>query len=229
MEIVPTQAGPAASGARAADAARAGARASESAAAGATAAADFQTFLTLLTSQLRNQDPLKPLESTEFVAQLASFSAVEQQIRGNDRLDRIIEALSGGPAAGLAQWIGREVRAPVAANFQGMPVDVEVEPDSQADKAFLVVRNAFDQVVARQPVDPALANARWDGTGVGGEPQPHGAYGFALESYRGEELLSTTPGLVFAPVTEVRLVDGRAELVLESGERTPVEAVTAVR
>jgi flagellar basal-body rod modification protein FlgD len=229
MGIVPTQSGPAASGARAAGAAPAGARASETAAAGATAAADFQTFLTLLTSQLRNQDPLKPLESTEFVAQLASFSAVEQQIRGNDRLDRIIEALSGGPAAGLAQWIGREVRAPVAANFQGMPVDVEVEPDSQADKAFLVVRNAFDQVVARQPVDPALANARWDGTGVGGEPQPHGAYGFALESYRGEELLSTTPGLVFAPVTEVRLVDGRAELVLESGERTPVEAVTAVR
>ncbi len=219
MEIAPTQSGPAAGRAPGAD----------PASPGATAAADFQTFLTLLTSQLRNQDPLKPLQSTEFVAQLASFSAVEQQIRGNDRLDRIIEALSGGPAAGLAQWIGREVRAPVAANYQGMPVEVEVEPDPQAEKALLVVRNAFDQVVARQPVDPALATARWDGTGVGGEPQPHGAYSFTLESYRGEELLGSTPGRVFAAVTEVRLSDGRAELVLEGGERTPVDAVTAVR
>jgi flagellar basal-body rod modification protein FlgD len=219
MEIVPTQSISAA----------AGARASEAASSGATAAADFQTFLTLLTSQLRNQDPLKPLQSTEFVAQLASFSAVEQQIRGNDRLDRIIEALSGGPAAGLAQWIGREVRAPVAANFQGMPVEVEVEPDPQADRALLVVRNAFDQVVARQPVDPTRASARWDGAGVGGEPQPHGAYSFTLESYRGEEPIGSTPGRVFAAVTEVRLADGRAELVLEGGERTRVDAVTAVR
>ncbi len=47
---------------------------------------DFETFLKLLTTQMRNQDPLKPMDSTEFVAQLASFSAVEQQIRANDRL-----------------------------------------------------------------------------------------------------------------------------------------------
>jgi flagellar basal-body rod modification protein FlgD len=223
MDIVPTQAGAVSGGPRASE------RAAEAASPGATAAADFQTFLTLLTSQLRNQDPLKPMESTEFVAQLASFSAVEQQIRGNDRLDRIIEALTGGSAAGLAEWIGREVRAPVAANYQGMPVEVEIDADPQAETALLVVRNAFDQVVARQPVDPQLASVRWEGTGTGGEPQPHGAYSFALESYRGEELLASEPGRVFAPVAEVRLADGGAELVLEGGERTPIDAVTAVR
>ena len=58
----------------------------------AAAAADFETFLSLLTTQLRNQDPLKPLDSTEFVAQLASFSAVEQQINTNAKLDAITNA-----------------------------------------------------------------------------------------------------------------------------------------
>ena len=58
------------------------------------AAADYESFLTLLTAQLKNQDPLKPLESTEFVAQLASFSAVEQQVRTNDSLTAIQELLA---------------------------------------------------------------------------------------------------------------------------------------
>ncbi len=58
------------------------------------AGTDFQTFLTLLTTQLRNQDPLKPMDSTQFVAQLASFSAVEQQVRTNEKLAEIINLLS---------------------------------------------------------------------------------------------------------------------------------------
>ena len=103
---------------------------------------------------MKNQDPLKPMESTEFVAQLATFSGVEQQVRANDRLDAIIEVLGGG-AAGLAEWIGREVRAPGKAAFEGEPVEVGFAPVEGADKAWLVVRNDFDQVVARLPVDPA--------------------------------------------------------------------------
>ncbi len=46
-------------------------------------AGDFNTFLRLLTAQMENQDPLEPTNNTEFVAQLASFSAVEQQVEGN--------------------------------------------------------------------------------------------------------------------------------------------------
>jgi flagellar basal-body rod modification protein FlgD len=197
--------------------------------AAATAASDFQTFLTLLTAQMRNQDPLKPMESTEFVAQLASFSAVEQQIRTNDRLDAIAEVLGGGGHAGLAQWIGREVRAPVAAHFQGAPVEVEVEPTADADRAMLVVRNAFDQIVARRSVEPGQSRVAWDGQNAVGEAQPHGTYRFELESYRGDTLLGSSPGLVFAAVTEVRLEGGAARLIVAGGDAVAVEDVTAVR
>ncbi|CAN5723276.1 flagellar hook capping FlgD N-terminal domain-containing protein [soil metagenome] len=197
--------------------------------AAAAPASDFQTFLMLLTAQMRNQDPLKPVESTEFVAQLAGFSAVEQQIASNERLDRIFESLSGGAQGGLAQWIGREVRAPVEASFRGRPIEVEVTPEAGADRAVLVVRNAFDQEVARLAVDPEKGSHVWNGENALGEMQAEGAYRFSLESYRGETLLAAEPGRVFAAVAEVRLEDGAPVLVLEGGGKIAADEVTAVR
>ena len=178
---------------------------------------------------MRNQDPLKPMESTEFVAQLATFSGVEQQVRSNDRLDAILEVLGGGGAAGLAQWIGREVRAPGKAAFDGEPVEVGTTPVEGATKAFLVVRNDFDQVVARLPVDPTAESVEWAGTDDMGTPLAHGRYSFAIESFDGETLLGTQAGQVFATVKEVRIADGQQMLVLEDGSRVGLDQVTAVR
>ena len=55
---------------------------------------DYDMFLRLMTAQLKNQDPLQPLDGTEFVAQLAQFSGVEQQIKTNERLDFLLGALT---------------------------------------------------------------------------------------------------------------------------------------
>jgi len=221
MEINPTTA--------AATAAAAAPRSTDQAESAGALAADFQTFLTLLTSQMRNQDPLKPMESTEFVAQLATFSGVEQQVRSNDRLDAILEVLGGGGAAGLAQWIGREVRAPGKAAFDGAPVEVGTTPVEGATKAFLLVRNDFDQVVARLPVDPAAESVEWTGTDDMGTPLAHGRYSFAVESFDGETPLGTQAGTVFAAVKEVRIADGQQMLVLEEGTRVGLDQVSAVR
>jgi flagellar basal-body rod modification protein FlgD len=218
MEITPTSAATAS----------AAARTSENEASAGALAADFQTFLTLLTTQMRNQDPLKPMESTEFVAQLAAFSGVEQQVRANDRLDAMLELLGGG-GAGLAEWIGREVRAPGKAAFAGEPVEIGTTPVEGADKAWLVVRNDFDQVVARLPVDPASETVEWDGTDNMGTELPHGRYGVAIESWDGETLLDTQAGTVFAAVKEVRIADGQQVLVLDDGSRVTIDQVTAVR
>jgi flagellar basal-body rod modification protein FlgD len=53
---------------------------------------DYDAFLRLLIAQLKNQDPTKPMDSTEFVAQLATFSQVEQSIAANDKLDSLLTA-----------------------------------------------------------------------------------------------------------------------------------------
>ncbi|WOI52953.1 flagellar hook assembly protein FlgD [Parvularcula sp. LCG005] len=56
---------------------------------------EFTQFLTLLTTQVENQDPLTPLDSTTFVQQLATFSSLEQQVQTNRTLDAILAAVRG--------------------------------------------------------------------------------------------------------------------------------------
>lgn len=191
--------------------------------------ADFQTFLKLLTTQMQNQDPLKPLDSTEFVAQLASFSAVEQQVQSNDKLDGILDALGGSSAGGLAAWIGREVRATSAAEFNGKPIEVSTTPVEGADKATLLVTNAFGTVVAERSVDPKAAEVTWDGTTDDGTTAASGSYTFKVNSYSGTNLLKTTDGSVYSKVAEVAIEDGVATLVTEGGTKVPLANVTGVR
>ncbi|MEM9421428.1 MAG: flagellar hook capping FlgD N-terminal domain-containing protein, partial [Pseudomonadota bacterium] len=89
----------------------------ETAAGNATATAksqltsDFNTFLQLLTAQVNNQDPLEPLDSTQFVEQLATFSALEQQINTNSQLDTITGLLQGALGAQGASLIGKTATA----------------------------------------------------------------------------------------------------------------------
>ncbi|MGQ2906930.1 MAG: flagellar hook assembly protein FlgD [Aliihoeflea sp.] len=70
------------------------------------ASVDYESFLKLLVAQMKNQDPTAPMESTEYVAQLATFSQVEQQVQMNKKLDDILQASALSQASGL---IGREV------------------------------------------------------------------------------------------------------------------------
>ena len=62
---------------------------------------DYDAFLKLLVTQMENQDPTEPMDSTEYMAQLASFSNVEQAIRTNDKLDEVLAAVAVGQANGL--------------------------------------------------------------------------------------------------------------------------------
>ena len=141
----------------------------------------------------------------------------------------LLAALAGGNAAGLAEWIGREVRAPGKAAFAGEPVEIGVTSVADADKAVLVVRNDFDQVVARRTVEPGTETVTWDGLDDMGEPAAHGRYGFVLESYQGETLLDSQPGAVFTTVREVRIVDGAPVLVVDGGDQVALDQVSGVR
>ncbi|MDN2567257.1 flagellar hook assembly protein FlgD [Aquibium sp. A9E412] len=79
--------------------------------AGAQAAAapqtvDYQAFLKLLVAEMKNQDPTSPMESTDYVAQLASFSQVEQSVQMNGKLDQLLQASALSQAGSI---IGREI------------------------------------------------------------------------------------------------------------------------
>src|ERR1700742_2166252 len=70
---------------------------------------NFNTFLTLLTTQLQNQDPLSPMDSNQFTQQLVMFSQVEQQINTNDNLQSLIALNLSQTANSAVNYIGRSV------------------------------------------------------------------------------------------------------------------------
>src|ERR1700750_1729543 len=75
--------------------------------AGSTLAGNFQTFLTLLTTQLQNQNPLDPLDTNQFTQQLVEFASVEQQLRTNDSLSTLVSLQQATQATQALGFVGK--------------------------------------------------------------------------------------------------------------------------
>lgn len=78
---------------------------------GATLAANFETFLTLLTTQLRNQNPLDPMDTNQFTQQLVQFAGVEQQLKTNDTLTALLLSSQTAQAGAALNLVGKHVTA----------------------------------------------------------------------------------------------------------------------
>src|SRR6478752_2194235 len=77
----------------------------------ATMAKNFDQFLTLLTTQLKNQNPLEPLDTNQFTQQLVQFASVEQQIKSNTTLASLLQATKASTATNALGFVGTEIRA----------------------------------------------------------------------------------------------------------------------
>ena len=191
---------------------------------------DFETFLKMLTVQMKNQDPLNPMESTEFAVQLATFSGVEQQVRTNDLLSRMGDLLGGSGISQFATWIGSEVRTSGQAQFDGMPLTLYPPENAARDMpSFLLVRDASGLPVSRVPVQLEGQPVVWAGVGQDGTPFAPGRYSFEIEQTDGVNVVSTLPVEHYAMVREVRAAADGAMLVLDGGALVAANAVTAVR
>ena len=190
---------------------------------------DFKTFLTLLTAQMRNQDPLKPMDSTEFVAQLASFSSVEQQVETNSKIGELLNFFTNSPATNMTEWLGKEVPHEGSASFEGQPIEITATIHPSADSSRLVVRNEDAVILHTQHFDSNSDTIVWNGSTQGTGAAPTGRYSFEVESYADGNLLEATPGTVFDLVTEVRLDQGNTILIFEDGAAVRAEDATAVR
>ncbi len=188
---------------------------------------DFETFLTLLTAQMRNQDPMKPMDSTAFVAQLASFSAVEQQVKTNTYLESMLGAISNTSGNNISDWIGKEVRHTGSGYFSGQPKEIAVSINPEADRADLVIHNASGIEVDRIPLNPAAQAVLWpQNTGIA---PPVGAYSFSVENFKDDQSIGTSDAETYDLVNEVRIGSNDRNLVLEGGIDIPVSGVSSIR
>lgn len=195
----------------------------------ATISSDFDTFLKMLTAQARYQDPLEPIDSTEYAAQLAQFSMVEQQVKTNESLEALVAQLGSQNAASLSAWVGKEVRAETEAVFEGVPITVSPSPASDAEKSYLVVTNKAGTTIDRQLLSDQPENFVWSGRDKDGVPFANGVYRFAVESHKAGEVLSVDPVEIYATVTEAQIHAGEVRLVLHGGQSVSAESVSALR
>ena len=195
----------------------------------AVLSSDFETFLKMLTVQMENKDPLNPTDSSEYAQQLATFSGVEQAVLTNDLLSSLMVQMSANGMAQMADWVGKEARAAVPAQFDGSPITIAPNPASVADKVELVVFDAGGNEVQRSEIPKSTDPIEWAGTGTDGSPFPSGLYQFqVVSSSNGEVVLSETAD-VYTRVQEVQSENGQSVLVLSGGVSVLASDVSALR
>lgn len=190
---------------------------------------DFDTFLQMLTVQMQNQDPLNPVDSTDYATQLATFSSVEQAVLTNDLLKSLTSQLNSSGLADMAAWVGKEARAAAPAYFDGAPITLSPNPAVLADRAEVIVRNENGAEVQRFDVPVSAEPFEWAGVGTGGVPYPAGLYSFEVISTLEGEVLTQDTAEVYSTVTEVRAQDGETILILEGGAAVATSQVSALR
>lgn len=195
------------------------------------ASTDFNSFLTLLTAQLRNQDPLNPQDSTQWVAQLATFSSVEQQIKTNSLLEGIAGGLGGAGdlLQSASQWIGRDVEAAADSfAYGGEPVSLIAPQGASGIARDFVVRDPAGKEVFRTSIGSARAEFQWNGRDNNGLVAPQGVYRARVETTDSEGNVSSASLNTRSRVEEARLVDGAVQLILRNGSTAAPSGVQAV-
>jgi len=190
---------------------------------------DFQTFLEMLTTQMQNQDPLNPMESTEFATQLATFSGVEQQVRTNELLGELQSSMALSGLSDFANWIGMEARAEMPMALQGEPLTLIAAENPLADRMELVVTDAEGQALQRLDVPTAETPFQWAGVTTDGAPLPDGVYGFHVEYFQGDTPIGTQPAHGYARIEEVQSIDGETWLTMQGGVQIRSSLVAGVR
>jgi flagellar basal-body rod modification protein FlgD len=138
---------------------------------------NFQTFLTLLTTQLKNQNPLDPLDTNQFTQQLVQFAGVEQQLKSNDQLKSLVEIEKSAQSTQALIYVGNTV----AVDGSKAQFDKSATWNLTAAKgtnATITITNSTGQTAysGNFTLNQGNASFVWDGKGNDGSQWPPGAY-----------------------------------------------------
>ena len=139
---------------------------------------NFQTFLTLLTTQLQNQNPLDPLDTNQFTQQLVQFAGVEQQLKSNDQLKALVALQKSAAATEALVYVGNTVAVDGAtATFDGSATwNLNAAKDTTTST--VSITNAAGNTVysGNFALKSGGSSFVWDGKGNDGTQYPPGSY-----------------------------------------------------
>lgn len=166
---------------------------------------EFNNFIKLLTAQVRNQDPLSPMDSTQFVEQLATFSSLEQLVNSNSALGSIAAMISNLNGLMAGEWLGRDVSFESSwMPYTGEPATFSHVAGENVTRSVLTIKNDKGETVWSETLDPNRTSFSWDGRLTeGGVATKDTMYEFLIDTYEGETFIATAVPNVVTRVTDV--------------------------
>jgi flagellar basal-body rod modification protein FlgD len=178
---------------------------------------NFDTFLTLLTTQLKNQDPLSPMDSSQFTQQLVQFSQVEQSINANQNLEALISLTKGRATSDAVGYLGKTVTlTDGTGGLKDGAAHWAYTLQSGSDTTRLTITNSAGHVV--YAADGATASGAhdfvWNGKDSTGRDLPNGAYTLSVAAKSSDGTSITTSVSSQGVVDEVNLTGSEPTLMI---------------
>lgn len=186
-----------------------------------------EQFLELLLVQMQNQSPLDPMDSQQFLAQLAQFSTLEQLAGVNAGIDNLAFSQAGMVAGQIVTMIGKDVTYPgnelQLADGEG---NLKFELDRAAESVRVSIRNENGTVVRVVELGSRSSGVNeygWNGKDDAGNAQPPGTYTFEVEALdqAGEKIRNET--FSTGRVNGVTYVDGTPQLIIGDTKQSPAD------
>jgi flagellar basal-body rod modification protein FlgD len=194
---------------------------------------NFDTFLKLLVAQLKNQDPLNPIDGTQFTAQIAQFSSLEQQINGNNYLKQILEQRDFGEQTLANSYLGKEVLGPGNLFSKlGTSAQVGYEVGAGANAVTVEIIDNQTGVVVRTINGNTAEGTKaltWDGKNDNGVAVADGSFTLRVRATDIDGKVIPSQGYVYGKVNSI-LNDGtEVALQLADGRSITAASVVGVR
>lgn len=180
-------------------------------------------FLNLLVTQLQNQDPLNPADSTEFTAQLATFSSLEELQNINTTLEAVEVSQAVLTNSQAVDYIGKQIQA-VGNRIRktdGETDAIEFNLSNEAAEVYIKIYNQhgdFVQDIDLGPLPAGQQSAAWDGLDSKGDPAPDGAYTYEVMAIDADGSSIGVTGFTTGRVTGVYYKYGGAYLMTADQE-----------
>jgi flagellar basal-body rod modification protein FlgD len=190
---------------------------------------NYSDFLTLLTTQLQNQDPSSPMDSSQFTSELVQFSGVEQQINTNSNLSQLISLTQAGNISQASSMLGSQVTATsTQLPLQNGSAQLSFTAPS-AEPVSITVSNSSGETLDTATVNATEGanNWTWDGTDSSGATLPDGAYNVSVTSTGADGTATTVPFTVTGVATSVDSTSNNLTLNL-GAVNVPFSSITSV-
>ena len=178
---------------------------------------DLNRFLNLLVTQLKNQDPLDPMDANEFTSQLVQFASVEQQIYQNSNLEKLLNLEETSQISSMVDFIGHTIEFDGSSfHLENDSAEFTYEFNTRPESATINITNSSGLTVFTTDAVPETGKQSftWDGKNQYGTKQPDGSYNVIISAMDRDGNLMNVKQTVFGRVTGAGADEGNVSLYM---------------